>query len=119
MAITVAWPLPATIVPIRNDFSETPGDTSIETKMDSGLSKKRMRYTKGIDVITIGYILSAAEYITLRTFFVTTTASGTLPFLWTHPLTGLSISVRIKSGSFKMTPAGVDYHVQFTVDVLV
>jgi len=53
----------------------------------------------------------------LETFYVVTLGSGTLPFDWAHPRTGVTESWIFK-GPPKITPEGLGYLVSFGLEML-
>lgn len=66
-------------------FQYLPGNTRVASDMDIGPKKVRNRYTEGIDLYQCQVTLDFAEVQTFKTFYKTTLANGTLPFLFVDP----------------------------------
>lgn len=115
---TIFWEGRGLPTPVRDGYSYTPGDTSMETTMDSGVVKKRRRYSTGVDLITIKMIATYAEWLKIYDFFVNTTHSGVDVFLFPDPMnTSTSWRVRFKKDTLKMSVASaVDFDVSFTLE---
>lgn len=65
------------------------GSTTISTEMDTGLPKKRRRFTKGIDVFNCTIDMDRDLYNTFYDFYNTTLNGGVGYFLFDHPITGV------------------------------
>ncbi len=91
------WPVSLPEKVDRDGYDETFVDTSIRTEMDAGEPKVRRRFTAGVQQIMIRLRLTDIQVTTLETFFKTDTASGSLPFNWTHPRTGTAVAMRFRS----------------------
>jgi len=76
-------------------YSRRIQDARIRTNMDAGPPKMRARYTAVITEHDIPVpFFTKAQWSTLEAFYKTTLANGTLPFDWTDPVTGSSVSFR-------------------------
>jgi hypothetical protein len=102
------WPVSLQQALNDSGFSYIPGETAISTEMDVGARKVRNRYTFGIDKIEGNIDLHKSLYTTLITFYKTTSAGGTLPFEFKHPVTLATIIVRFLSAP-KITRLGGEY----------
>jgi len=70
-------------------------DTRVRTTMDAGPPKLRSRFTSGMTEHDVPVVyFTKAQWSTLETFYKTTLQQGSLPFDWTDPLTGGSVSFR-------------------------
>jgi len=104
--------------PLQNGYSYEIGDTSMTTSMDSGIEKKRNRYTKGYDTISAQYLLTSAEWALLVSLFKTDTKYGTLVFAWPNPSnTSLRWNVRFINAP-KAAPAGPDFMATVNMKVI-
>lgn len=65
--------------------------------MDVGPAKVRSRFTDGVDVYTTEIFLDFSEWSTLKDFYKTSLNNGSLPFLFTDPLTATSETFRFAS----------------------
>ena len=83
--------------PIVGEYSETPPDTLIRTKMDAGIAKVRRRFSAGSRMIKYSMVLTPAQLDALDTFVVTTTNGGADEFDYTHPRTGAAVKARFMS----------------------
>jgi len=78
------------------DLENTFPDSAVRTKMDAGPGKARRRFTAAPEPIKAAIIVTAAQLATLKTFFVTTLASGALRFDWVHPITQAAATFRFR-----------------------
>ena len=99
-------------------FSHKIGGTSISSQMEVGPAKKRRRFTKGIDLFQSTINMDIDDYNTLRNFYNTTLAGGTLTFNFDHPFTGTTSEFRFV-GEPTMTPlGGREFRVQQTWELM-
>jgi len=84
---------PLTKKPRQDRYQDMPGDSSIKTPVSQGRPKKRLLFTEGINYFSPSYDVTTAEVATLKTFFKTTTSSGTVEFEWDDPATGSTLDV--------------------------
>ena len=101
---------PATLQQCFNEggFNFTPGDTTVSTEMDFGARKVRQRYTVAVDQVSGSIDLKKDQYDTLMTFYRTTSAGGSLPFEWIHPITLATTVYRFMSPP-KISRLGGEY----------
>jgi hypothetical protein len=78
---------------VRRDFQLSRPVNIISTSMDMGPAKRRRR-AAGIEQMKVGFYMTAAQIATLDTF-VKSTLKGTARFDFAHPVTGLTVEVRI------------------------
>lgn len=85
------WPatLPA---PMINSLSTAPANNALVTGMDKGPKKTRRRTTANTKPIAFTLALTSAQVDILESFFNNDTFSGTIPFTFTHPRTGETVS---------------------------
>ena len=93
----VAWPNTLPLEPLLKDYQEKKQNHLIRTEMDSGHFKLRAKTTKGIDEISVGYYMTAAQVEILEQFYQVTLGNGVLPFNYTHPRKGEVAQVRFKN----------------------
>lgn len=86
-------------------FSQTYGDTTIRSDVDTGLAKVRQRYTKAVDKFACTINLNKEDYNTLTTFYKTTLAGGSKTFNYDHPFTEVASEFRFVSPP-SMKPKG-------------
>lgn len=84
-------------------------DQSMKSEMEGGYQVSRAKHTRTArQTFTSGFtMLTAADFATLKNFYVTTVKGGSVIFDWTDPITATVLQVRF-SGSitFKYTGAG-------------
>lgn len=100
------WPPSLPQAPLISGHKEQPQDQTISTSMDKGPEKTRRRFTAGYTGMPVQFMLSAAQVVTFESFFDTTIGAGALPFEFTHPRTGATVSVKISPAVYDLTPAG-------------
>lgn len=85
-----SWPVGLQQRLNADDFSVKFGDTTIRTDMDVGPAKVRRRLTDGVDTYSCSILLDIDDWDTLKDFYKTTLAGGSLPFLFTDPFTSMN-----------------------------
>jgi hypothetical protein len=88
------WPVSLQQTLNADDFRIKLGNTAVRSDVDVGPAKVRSRYTDGVDVYSCSILIDYSEYATFTAFYKTTLSNGTLPFLFTDPMTGLSTAFR-------------------------
>ena len=83
------WPATLPQCPILHGFAETPQSNVGSFDPPVGAPRRVRRSTAKSWLNDLTYRMTNAELVTFKTFFETTLADGSLPFLWTHPLTGV------------------------------
>jgi|TARA_R110000851_G_scaffold91621_1_gene199973 hypothetical protein len=118
--MAIQWPASLQDKVNTGGYSLSLGDTVIRSKMDVGPVKTRRRNTRGVDDHAISIWVTGAEYTTLITFYKTTTAGGTLPFEFEHPITKVLTDFRF-NGPPKFVPVGsngIDFQVSMSWEEL-
>lgn len=83
----ILWPAELQQVLNTSGFANQFVDTVIRTQMDSGPDKIRRRSTTGPEPIKGSILIPTSLYATMKSFYDTDTAGGSLEFLWAHPIT--------------------------------
>ena len=111
------WPanLPA---PLLDSFREAVAETVIRTSMDAGPAKARRRSSAGSGSLTLNYIVSRAQAAVLDSFFDGDAAGGALPFGFTHPRTGATLSCRFRQPPAYAALNGPYFRVSIELEVL-
>lgn len=89
--------------------------------MDSGPAKRRRR-SAGIEQMTCGFVMTTAQVATLENF-ITNTIKGTARFDFAHPITAVTVEVRVvPQGDGQLYSAAYlgpsTYAVSMTLEVL-
>ena len=92
--MAAAWPATLPQTPLQKSFSESLPDNVIRTKMGVGPTKVRRRYTSGVRPMSFNMKMTSAQVLAFETFFADDTADGALSFDFTHPRTGVTVSMR-------------------------
>lgn len=103
-----SWPPTLPSSPLADGLRETLPATALRTEMDQGPAKLRRRTTAGAATLSVNYLVSRAQVDGLQEFFNETLAGGTLPFDFTHPVSGASVSCR-----FRQPPAYAAVNAQY------
>lgn len=85
----IVWPAGLPQAPDLS-WSESKLENVVETETDGGPKKRRRRYTRAVEKLSLPLTLTEAQVATLKTFHTTTLADGILPFEMVHPRTGLT-----------------------------
>lgn len=114
-----SWPasLPP---PALSTLNETPPENRLATSMDKGPKKIRRRSTAGVRPISFVMRLTKAQVAILDDFFVNTTLSGSDPFDYVHPRTGVACRAQFSSGSLPQygEQEGVIYNASISLEIL-
>lgn len=78
---------------VRQDVQITRATNVLSTTMDLGPAKRRRRGA-GVEQLKVGFYMSTAQIATLETF-VQSTIKATARFDFPHPVTGVTVEVRI------------------------
>ena len=81
-------------LPSQEGFEEEIPENVFTSNMDVGPAKKRRRTTANVGKFKMKWELTLAQVATLKTFYITTLASGALSFDMDHPITGVSGTFR-------------------------
>lgn len=111
------WPATLPQTPRREGFSRSKADARLRTSMDAGPDKVRRRYTSVPGLLACVFYMTTAQLATFDTFYDTTLLEGSVTFTWTHPITGTSITCRVKDVP-QVTPRGLGWLVAMTIEVL-
>jgi hypothetical protein len=88
------WPASLPPKPLANGYNEGFQDTVIRSKVESGASKARQRYTRLRRLIDVSFQLSTTQKTAFETF-LGTIGGGALPYNWPHPLSGAAQVVQL------------------------
>ena len=99
------WPV--TLQDFLNEasFTYTIGETDITSDMDIGLSKKRRRFTKGVNTVSCTIDMERDTFTTLYNFYNDTLNGGVLTFNFDHPITSVASEWRFVAPP-RLTPLG-------------
>lgn len=89
-----SWPTSLPQRPLIEGYQETPPNVLLRTQMDAGPAKVRRRFTAGVRIYSVAYLLTSTQLTTLDSFFVSDCKHGSVSFTWPHPRTGANITVR-------------------------
>lgn len=111
---------PGTLPPrlLVSNYQEQPPDIVLRTEMDVGPPKLRRRTTAGIRPVIGRIFCTKAQVATLDTFYVTTCASGSLSFDWTHPRTGAAATYLFRKPPSWKPEHGDGWWVDLQLDML-
>lgn len=76
----------------RDGYQETLANSMLTTNMDAGPPKRRRRFSADVKKMQGNIVMTDAEVALLETFYYTTIKQVN-PFTFTHPRTGVTISV--------------------------
>lgn len=102
------WPTSLPALPLVENYGEAQADTTIRTEMETGPAKARRRTTAGVSQLSLSYILSRAEAVTLEEFFENDLAGGALQFSFPHPRKGETVGCRFRRAP-ALSPINGDY----------
>jgi hypothetical protein len=91
----VAWPATLPQSPFLA-VREARQPAVVRSAMDAGPPKVRRRYTAAVRNLDVAMFLDGTQKATFDTFFNTTLAEGSLPFDWTDPVSGNTVSMRFR-----------------------
>lgn len=83
-----AWPSTLQTILNTDNFNYQIGETAITSEMDTGIPKKRRRFTDSIDTLNVSIDMPYSDFEILKTFFNTTLGGGVKTFAFDHPFTG-------------------------------
>ncbi len=84
--MVATWPAGLPQFVQESGYSESLGDNTIESQVDSGQPKSRPRFTASWRPIQATIWLTAAEKAVFETFYKHTLNSGTEDFFWVNPI---------------------------------
>ncbi|WP_396189386.1 hypothetical protein [Flavobacterium sp.] len=88
------WPASLPQKPLANGYNEGFQDTVIRSKVESGASKARQRYTRLRKLVDVAFQMNTAQKATFETF-LSTIGGGAHAYNWPHPLTGTAQVVQM------------------------
>ena len=116
--MTIAgWPTDLPQELLQAGYNHTTADVALRTSMDAGPGKVRRRTTQNVQVVKGAMKLTFAQLTTLRTFFDTTLAGGTLRFAAADPITLLPKEFRF-TAPISWTMSNGLFNVSFEFEIL-
>jgi len=82
-----AWPGTLPQYVLEGGYGEALPNNRIESPADRGPPKSRRRFTQNVRPIQFAVRCDMSQRTIFEDFYITTLASGTLPFTWVHPVT--------------------------------
>ena len=113
-----AWPETLPQSPLIEGFRETPANTALRTEMETGPAKLRQRTTAATATLSLAYLMGTAQLAALDGFYAGTLQGGTLPFDFTHPVTGETISCRFRQPPARVALTGGYFRAGIELEVL-
>ncbi len=105
-----SWPTGNRFQPIVGTINEMPPNNKIASQMDVGPKKLRRRTTAGVRPLSFKLILTKDQMATFDNFYEGQCFSGTIPFSYLHPRTGVACEAQFKPDSIPAyTHKGGDY----------
>jgi hypothetical protein len=92
--MAVGWPSGLPSIVLEEGYAERWAENVIRSPMDVGPAKLRRRSTAAVRRTTAVQLLTTAQVATLKTFYDTTTAYGSLSFDFTDARTGATLEAR-------------------------
>lgn len=96
----------------------TPPNTALRSDSDQAPGKVRRRFSIGVGALSGSMQMTNAQHEALKTFFVATVASGSLPFEYPRPEEGGTITVRFKDAFASSRLAHDRWRVDLEFEVL-
>lgn len=91
------WPVTLPQVVSWQQYARRIVDTRIRSTVDAGAPKLRSRYRSRIIEHDLPVVYcTKAQWVILEDFFNSTLANGVLPFDWTDPISGSTVSFRFR-----------------------
>lgn len=103
--MAVPWPVSLQQNVNTGNFNEKFGETAIRTTVDVGPMKVRRRFTRPIDVVSVGFNMTSDQYEDFKIFYNTTVNGGVTIFELNHPITGVLTNYRFM-GPPTISPIG-------------
>jgi hypothetical protein len=110
------WPGGLPQSPLLAATKEALADNVVRSPMDTGPAKVRRRATAGVRKMTLESLMTTAQVATLDTFFTTTLLDGSLPFDWTSPRTGATVTFMF-TGPPDWGTAGAQWRVNLPLEI--
>lgn len=107
------WPITLQQCLNADDFQMDKGNAVVRTDMDVGPAKMRNRSTKSVDQYTGSIFAGLDALADLEDFYTTVLSHGTLPFLFTDPITNTQRTFRFIQPYSVRPLGGVQFRVSF------
>lgn len=115
----VAWPAGLPQYVLVSGYTETAPNNTIRTEMAAGPAKLRRRSTAAVRTISCQLRLSYAQRDVLDGFYLTDTASGSVPFDWVHPVTRAAVTMRfVEPPSLAADAAGRHFIASLKLEIM-
>jgi hypothetical protein len=88
------WPVSLPQDFLRNSYQSAAAENRIRSQPDTGPAKVRRRSTANVRPMAGNMNITDAQLTALKTFYDTTTLSGSLPFTFPDPETAATLLVR-------------------------
>jgi hypothetical protein len=98
MSTSIVWPTTLPQLFSEDGFTETSPNTTVATSMDVGPKKIRRRSTVGVRIFSGKMLLTQEQVTIFDGFYKTTTQSGSLSFIFSHPRTAVSTEMWFAAG---------------------
>ena len=93
------WPVSLPQEPLIDSYSAQLQNNVIRSAMSAGPAKTRRRFTAGVEILNVSFIMTEAQKDTFEAFFYNDIGHGALEFDFTHPETGAIGSFRIDTSN--------------------
>lgn len=104
--MVAAWPSNLPQFSLREGYEEGFGAAVVRSATDTGIPKRRRRFTAVPSTLTEVIEVTSAELDIFITFYETTLAFGALSFTKDHPRTGVSETFSFREDPPPAVPAG-------------
>jgi len=120
MSTSIVWPTALPQLVEQDGFQETPPNTTIVSTMDIGPKKIRRRSTKGVRAFSQKMFMTQEQKDIFDAFYVTTTKSGSLHFMFPRPGSEVSTEMWFKAGDTPSygSPVAGNIYVSFSLEML-
>ena len=101
-------------------FASTMPTGSVRVDMDAGPPYQRQRFTAAPEPISGSIWVDADQYQVFMNFWRNSTAHGSLPFDWKHPITGVPVQMQFDVSNPPRISAksGALYQISMSLEVL-
>ncbi len=113
------WPAGLPQYVLASGYTEAAPNNTIRTEMAVGPAKVRRRSTAAVRTISCQLRLTYAQRAVLDGFYLTDTASGSVPFNWVHPATRAAVTMRfVEPPSLAADAAGRHFIASLKLEIL-